>query len=77
MYPRIKNFPTENYNVVNSKKIDQLLHPHDYKNFKFYLLFFKFFKKIFNNTKYFLIFINFVNCNVFANKFYFNRKRKN
>lgn len=70
-------FPKKKYNTVNSKKIDNILHKTTIK-FKFYLYFYKLFKKIyiFESVHYFVLFINYIKHNVFANRFYFNRKRQ-
>ena len=73
-----KLFPKKIYNTVTSKKIDSTLHKFKINKFKFYLFFYKIFKKIyvFESAHCFVLFINYVKHNIFTNRFYFNRKRK-
>ena len=78
-------FSQEKYNTVDSKKIDNYLNYTPFTSrkrgcnkFKFYLFFYRVLKKffVFGNYNYFILFIKFVNYNIFVNKFYFNPKAR-
>ncbi len=79
-------YPKEKYNIITSKKIDDYLNYSPYtlnkrgrNKFKFYLFFYKVFKKFFlnNTSNYFIIFLRFVNYNIFTNKFIYNPRQRN
>ncbi len=71
-------FPKKKHNTINSKKIDNILHKSKISTFKFYLYFYKLFKKmcIYDSLNSFAIFIVYVKHNIFANRFYYNRNYK-